>query len=262
MIGNLYYSQTNNTMVRNMHFLNIIQNNTNKNLQNYFNKEKNDYIEKDVFFNIRYDVKTLTAQQNSLIKRPLDLKRPSEKSAKIEFSDVLNHQNNWVRIGYYEEENQIKPFSKESNENYRVFQGLIFNDGNIEFPFNEKVMNPQSLWEDSIMRISNLKGTIITANVGFSRCQFEDYRILWIIPELILILNLKVRESIYGLKAFNELDENILVLGRWDTKYVGYNSFSDEIPQLSGCELLIRKDYFKKITDLYGTKPQLLTCKI
>jgi hypothetical protein len=80
---------------------------------------------------------------------------------------------------------------------------------------------------------------------------FENYKILWFKNELINLLWLKVWDFNRWLYAINDKDEIILKFNQWNSEYL-WNDVKWMIPSFSWSELLIRKDYFDKLKNIYN----------
>ena len=80
-------------------------------------------------------------------------------------------------------------------------------------------------------------------------------------PTILTKLDLTPNDFINGLNAKNNKDELVLKYNSWLSDYVGNDEIRDEIPKLDGAELIIRKDYFEQICNLYSVAPSYCTFK-
>ena len=80
---------------------------------------------------------------------------------------------------------------------------------------------------------------------------YESLRILWIAPQLFSWLKFEMLPLVNGLCAKNSDGEIVLKYNAWKEDYLGA-SFDEEIPKLSGSELLIREDYYNQIASHCG----------
>lgn len=75
---------------------------------------------------------------------------------------------------------------------------------------------------------------------------YESLRILWIAPQLFSLLKFEMLPLTNGFCAKNSEGEVVLKYNAWREDYMG-ERFDEEIPKLSGSELLIREDYYNQI---------------
>lgn len=265
-IGELYLNKSTKLILENMHFSNAMQININKLLQKHFNKNYllNMYTSKELFYNINFDLKTIIAQHNSLITRPSGLKLPNQYSGREKLSNDIPKKETWIRLGYYEKQRVINKFDENPiKNNYLIFQGIVFNNKEKDFPYFKKPLNTKSIWEYhwDKGKAKKYNKKVVLAIADLYNDMFENLRVLWVSPNLLLALDIEMRSCEKGLRACNDNNEDVLIYNRWDTDYLGYKLYTDKIPQLEGSELLIREDYFKKICNLFEHNPNVLTIK-
>lgn len=216
--------------------------------------EFNNYIDQSELYDfLHIDYKTIVAQTNSYIKRPLNIEKPSLikttwKKSEIKYSD-------WIRLAYYENE-----FSGDNNiKEYKVFEGIVFKDELEETtPYSRYRLFPMHLWENvTINKIDEFPCCFLIQEYD----TLEDYKILWLNPFILNKLNLKLDSPKNGLVAKNKEGEVVIKYNRWASDYVGIGyklSIKDEIPRLEGAKLICRQDYFKEICKLYKNKTPYL----
>jgi len=211
---------------------------------------KNYQNQTDLYGFLKFDYKTIVAQNQSYVKRP-NLPKPSQ--IENEWAKTEIAKDDWIRIGYYEHE--LFEISYSKNNEYRVFEGVVFNSTlESDFPFSRYKLYPIHLWEKVDM--SGIDEFLCVSLIQ-QWDSLEDYKILWLNTGIISKLKLVNEKYTNGLAAKNELGEIVLKFNRWSSKYVGNGEFariSDEIPRLEGAELMCRKDYFDKICDFF--KPE------
>jgi len=252
----LYYNSSNNIEVKNIYDSDYILEIINKNYYNYFIKYFN---KKELLKDLKIDVNTLIAQNNSQINRPPDLLKPSEEN--IDTYNLSNKTiNNWVQIGYFERE--LKEGKMFHLDTHIIFGGAIFlNPQEKTFPFSDHLIIPNLIYE-------NKYEIDLDPKIVFSLLQkdsLENYQILWLNPEIIKILNLIPSNFQNGLSAINELGEIVLKYNSWRCEYLKISDSSNidyEIPKLDGAELIIRKDYFDRICELFPNPPVFINYKI
>jgi hypothetical protein len=113
-----------------------------------------------------------------------------------------------------------------------------------------------TIWSDANPGYGK-QNSIIISNFN-DRYGMEKSKTLWLNQNIFDTLELHIDHYLNGFQALNSNDELVLKYNSWCTDYVAwddYNSINDEIPRLDGAELLLRKDYFDKISDLYEISP-------
>lgn len=210
----------------------------------------------DLHHLLHIDYKTIVAQTQSFIKRP-NIPKPSQIKTAWERNEI--REDDWIRLSFYEKELYENEDSK--NKECCVYESVVFNSNlDKSFPFLNIAFYPIHIWEGFEM-------IYLDAFLGVSLIQeydtLEDYKILWINPFFISKLNLHVDNYLNGLNAKNEKGETILKYNQWSSNYIGNRTITDEIPKLSGAELLCRKDYFDKICNFFSPeKPYSYRLKI
>ena len=203
--------------------------------------------ETDLYDLLKFDYKTIVAQNQSYIIRP-NLLKPSEIEKEWSKNEII--QNDWIRIGYYEYE--IYGERHRENKDCKVFEGVVFNSNlNDDFPFSRYNLYPIHLWEEVAM--SGVDEFLCVSLIQ-QWDALEDYKIMWLNTEIISRLKLENEKYTNGLAAKNELGEIVLKFNRWSSNYVGNGEtlgIADEIPRLEGAELMCRKDIFDEICNLF-----------
>lgn len=252
----LYYNSLNKIEVKNIYDSDYILEIINKNYYNFLNKYSN---KTELIKDLKINVNTLIAQNNSQISRPLELLKPSEENNGM-YDLSSKTKNNWVQIGYFEKE--LKEEKSYLFDTHIIFGGAIFlNPQEITFPFSDHLMIPNLIYENKYD--FDLDPKIVFSI--FQKDSLENYKILWLNPEIIKILNLIPSNFLKGLSAVNESGEIVLKYNSWRCEYLKISDSSnidDEIPKLDGAELIIRRDYFDRICELFPFSPVFINYKI
>lgn len=199
------------------------------------------------------DIEGIVTHFNSFSQRPLDLNIPInfEKGYSIKKNEELN---GWVRLGHYE-----KSLSEEATWELKEaisYGGIVFsNEPNNIFPYSNYNIHPYHLWKKLDYKFE-LTSQIIIARLQEDLIEFYNY--IWINPQIIETLGLKTIRSINGLIAINDKGVEIIKMRSWRTNYVASGistSLHDELPKSIGTDLIIQKDYFKKLSALFVAKP-------
>jgi hypothetical protein len=219
-------------------------------LENIIFKEVNQYLfindyDLNLFkSDVKIDIKTLIASQNSIIERP-KIQRPSE--VKEGFKSELENKNGFIRIAIFENEMIEKDNGWGRQGQTIVFEGLsIFGEGN---PFFEGL--PSSLIWDNALYYPNYP-LIIWFGKKFN--SIEANNILWINSLLQSDLGLVLDDFNNGLQALNENEEVVLKFRQWRSRLVGNGaSFvgqDSNIAKLEGCDLILREDYYERLKNI------------
>ena len=214
-------------------------------LENIVFVEVNKYLYKNyqdsVIFEeyVNLDIKTLIATQNSIIERP-KISKPSE----IEegFKSNLENENGFIRIARFENEMIEASSGWDRKGQTIVFEGLsIFGK---KTPLFEDL--PSSLiWNNAFY----YEPFIIGFTKNFNSIQSNNT--LWINSLLQYDLGLTLDNFNNGLQALNENGEVVLKFRQWRSELIGNGaSFvgqDSNIPQLEGCDLMLREDYYEKL---------------
>lgn len=209
----------------------------------------------DVFESLKIDIKSIIAQHFSINIRPDSLKRASNYAKLSAFNeDIYVDDNGWVRIAHFEYELIKKEYYKLIDR--KIYGGVVFYGADsMEFPYSAYRLEMDLLWGENYVNFPIEKTPIFSFIQD--RYQFEYFKILWLNPSIMEILELRLGDFRDGLIAYNSNNEVILKLKTWQTEFVGSSSnIQGEIPKLDGSELVMREDYFKKLCDIYYEKPK------
>jgi len=217
---------------------------------------------RDVFESLKIDIKSIIAQYLSSEARPKNLKKASSYENYAAFNEGFYcDENGWVRIAHYEHELEKKEYSELTDK--KIYGGIVFDKNNsMEFPYAPYRLEMNLLWNENHFCFPIDKTPII--QFIQNEFQIEYFKILWLNPSIMKILELKFGDFKDGIVAYNSSDEVVLRLKTWQTEYVAlgyYANIQDEIPKLDGSELVMREDYFKKLCDIYGDKPKYSIAK-
>lgn len=206
------------------------------------------------------DTEAIVAFGNSFTFRPPDLPKPFELKDVYTKIDEIK-ESDWVRLAHYEK--SLKEESVLRYQQVNSYGAIIFSDTAEEImPYNTYRTFPFYIW-DEIVPDFNYDEAIVFSYL--QEDQLEYYKLLWLNPTIVKFLELTVNNSEAGLVAMNFNNEVVLIMRTWMMSYIGesYGSrLSEEIPKLEGTDLIVRKDYFKKITELFGKKPTYRMLKI
>lgn len=256
LYGNNMYRWTVNNIYMSDYLFQLINEDLYENLKSFPNSD-------DVYNSLKIDTETIIAQQLSKNIRPIDLKKCAEHLENASINTNFPVESEWIRIAHYESELIEEDYHKISHQN-KQYGAIVFTESkNPIFPYSKHRLLTNSLWDDNFV-LYDVNDTPIFSFIQKDK-QFEDYKILWLNPTIVTLLNLKISSFLMGLYASNENGEIVLKFNSWFAEYLtlGYsNNISDEIPKLDGSELLIRKDYFTKLCGLYDSAPKYSIKKV
>jgi len=209
----------------------------------------------DVYEDLKIDVRSIIGQHISSSIRPKTLKKSSEYEEKFHFSNKIQNSNGWVRLAHFECE--LRKGNNYELMNSKIFGGITFQrDNKPIFPYAGYKLNMDYLW-DEFSPNYEIKDTIIFSFIQ-KEFQIEDFKILWLNPVIVEMLELNVSEFHSGLHAMNDEGEVVLKFNSWCADYIASDYSDDirhEIPKLDGSELVIREDYFKRICEMFTVEP-------
>ncbi len=214
-------------------------------LENIIFEEVNKYLFKneyplDIFKrDIKIDIKTLIAAQNSIIERP-KISKPYEVDEG--FKTELVNIDGFIQIARFENEMIEKDNGWGTQGQTIVFEGLsIFGE---KKPFIEYL--PSSLiWDNAFYYEAFIIGFIKKFN------SLESNNTLWLNGILLNDLGLSLDNFNNGLQALNEENEVVLKFRQWKSNLIGNGaSFvgqDSNIAKLEGCDLILREDYYEQL---------------
>jgi len=223
----------------------------NINLENIIFEEVNIYIfqnHKNEFqFDISFklDMESLVATKFSTIERP-DIKKPSEIYGGLQVD--IGEVGNFIRIARFENELILGQYGKNNSQQI-VFEGLTPLKNKNPF-FNYL---PSSLiWQDRFHYPGEER--IIGFYKKFNT--IESKYVLWINSAILFDLGLELDSCSNGLRAIDGNNDVVLEFRCWRSELIGNGaSFvgqDSNIAKLEGCDLLMRKDYMKKLQEIVG----------
>ncbi len=226
--------------------------------EDYYNKLKGYGDTENVYNDLKIDIRTLVAQYLSLIPRPNNLFSTKEQNFANLLCDIQT-ENGWVRLGHYEYE--LKKYEHYELKENKTYGGIVFSN-NSEFPIAGYRLFMNAIWDDITIPYG-ISDEIVFSSIQ-TYYQIEDYKILWLNPVIVKLLNLEVCHFREGLKATNTEGETVLKFNSWIHEYIATDyshGVMDEISLKDGAELLIRADYFDKICELFDAKPNYAVFK-
>ncbi len=241
----LYGNKLYKIMAENIYPSDYILDIINKDLYNdlrELQKEEND----DLYEYLRINTKVLTAQNLSFSKRPSELPLPSKKEKKLSRIPISS-VNGWIRLCHFETELKEEERHRDLSEH--------------------KCSGTFSTEYSTIDRLDCLYNTVPLTRCSNVVLQYiehdllKKYQIFWLNPIIMDKLKIKINHFLNGLAATNEQNEVVLKYNQWRYQYIGNGErgLPDEISLIEGMELLIREDYFNKITDIIGQQINLYT---
>jgi hypothetical protein len=199
------------------------------------------------------DIESMIAYTNSMGVRPSDLPKPSSYKNEQEILPI-NAARDWVRLGHYE----LEFFEKGGRFELRPtqsFGGIVFSPSFKNYPYSDRGILPVVIWRNYPMDF-DIEATPVFAIL--QRDPLECFNILWLNPTIVRDLGLTTKITNDGLVAVDQYGMTALKMRCWTTDYVGdslHTALWDEIPKLSGTELIIKNDYFEKLLGYYQTTP-------
>lgn len=198
------------------------------------------------------DIDSMLCFINSFDLRPNDLKKPYEFQGAYMKANVEKAE--WVRLGHYEFCLKLKVVRRGIS--FKSFGGIVFSEDESQlFPYSDYSIFPMLIWEKLGVKIPIEKEIVLAL---LQEDPLEFYKVLWLNPTLVETLGLKVKSGNSGLIATNDANENVLKMRTWSSDYIGddyRSSISDEIPQLQGTDIIIRADYFDRLSAYFDAPP-------
>lgn len=250
----VYYNNSYNSWTSNIYFSDYLLELINTEYYEEFNSYPNT---QDVFDSLKIDIKSLIAQQLSMDDRPANLKRASNYEKNTTTSEeICIDKRGWVRIAHFEQELIEKEYNKLIEG--QIFGGVVFDAGkSVDFPYSKYRLEMDLLWNENYVDFPIEKTPIF--RFIQNQLQLECFKILWLNPSIMDVLELRFGDFRDGLIAYNSNDEVVLRLKSWQTEYIALSHSSDiygEIPKLEGSELVMREDCYKKLCDIYDDEPK------
>ncbi|WP_029274551.1 ATP-binding protein [Pedobacter borealis] len=204
-------------------------------------------------------LKGIVAYCESICSRDNSLTKPSQISEKYNTS-APSSKNGWIRLAHYELElieNQRFKLSE-----IKLFAAVQFTALDcVEFPFSTYLQPVESIFDNKTP--FNEEQTMMFFQKESDG--LEDYVLLWVHSKLVDHLKLTVQPFNKGLYAIDKKGDVGLKFNAWKSDYLALGAtdrLSDEIPKLSGGELLIREDLYQKIVAWIGMPGKYFTYKI
>lgn len=249
-VMNSYYNRVKERMIDNIypfdHIHSILNSDFYSQLQNIYA-----FIDDELLEALQIDVKAIVGQFNSNAFRPRELNLPSTKNGT--FVNPVSSDCDWIRIGHYEKE--LKKIDTFKYELYEAYGALIYSQQiNSKWPFSTSIFYPNDIWNPKFL--GEVEPRVVNALIQEDK--IEHFKLLWINPTLLEIMQLSVSDGSSGIYAINQENEVVLKFETWTGENIGNGhniGFLDEIPTLDGAQLLIRKDYFEILSRLFAEKP-------
>lgn len=225
-------------------------------LMSWKSKDNNDILAYLCFI----DTNAIIAYGKSFTFRPNDLIKPSEITTEYLRRTALQ-DSDWIRLGHCE-----KLFKEERGlrtRSIRIFGAISFSDTNKQTsPYSSYSIPPYYLWTDQ-RYIFNYEKEVVFLIIQDDPLEF--YRLLWLNPTIVKSLGLVTKITDSGLIGVTKAGETVLRMRTWSTDYFGNDiqiQLSNEIPKYEGTDLIIRKDYFQKLSMGFKSSPSYVITKI
>jgi len=192
--------------------------------------------------------------------RPDDLIKPFDLASGYQKLEILP-ESEWIRLAHCE-----KALKDEGVLRTRpvTSYGAIFFSNITEkvLPYSSYSIFPFYLWTDQGYTFEYDEEVIFAV---FQEDGLEFYKILWLNPTIVKSLGLVTEITDSGLVGITESGETVIRMRTWLTDYFGdsmHSRLSDEIPRYEGTDLIIRKDYFQKLSGMFNHTPSYVVTKI
>ena len=183
----------------------------------------------------KLDIKTIIAAANSLVQRP-NSPKPSET---VRGFKKPIEKDGFLIISRFERELTITDRYGTRKPVKILSEGLLPTDIEVDPLYS----NGQTIdiWDNNYCFgqpfIQGFNGNVNSIEAHF---------VLWLNCELLDILGLRLDHYSKGLRALNSNDEVVLRFRCWREQLIGVGMDSN-IAKLEGCDLTLRKDYFKSL---------------
>lgn len=237
-------------------FLELINIDLYNQLKRWQSEDDDDILEYSCFI----DTTAIIAYGKCFTFRPADLIRPSEITTS--YSKIATLQDSdWIRLAHCER--SLKDERGLRTRPITSYGAMFFSDTKEQvIPYSSYSIFPFYLWTDQGYNFKYDEEIIFAV---FQEDALEYYRLLWLNPTIVTSLGLVTRITDAGLIGVNESGETVLRMRTWLTDYFG-DSFqtvlSDEIPRSEGTDLIMRKDYFQKMSMIFKHAPSYVIVKI
>ena len=257
----LYYSRAYKTTVPHIYTSEYLLELMNTELYNEFKLWSKVEDERLSNYALLIDINSINAQINSFALRPSDLPKPYEYEKPYSKIDI--QKTEWIRLGHYEV--ALKDEGGLRSRQFKSFGGMVFSESELDskiFPYSDYSIYPFHIWGDIIPEFE-LDKTIVFAILQDDALEF--YKILWLNPSVVKLLELRVENRHSGLVAIDNSNEIVLKMRTWSCEYIGDSfrtTLSDEIPRFQGTDLIIRKDYFEQLYQYFKGQPSYRVVKM
>lgn len=121
-----------------------------------------------------------------------------------------------------------------------------------EKPYSNISTLPFTLWSEDDHNFP------ISSKIIFSILQddpIENFKILWINPSVLSVMNLRTKSTQEGLVAVDNENKIVIRMRSWCSNYIGtgFNTrLDDEIPTLEGVDLIIKREYLVFLNEYFN----------
>ena len=191
--------------------------------------------------------------------RPNDLMKPFDLSYEYEQVEILP-ESEWIRLAHCEK--ALKDDGILRTRPVTSYGGVLYSNTTTKvLPYSSYSLFPFYLWTDHGHTFKYNEEVVFAV---FQDDALEFYKILWLNPTIAKSLGLLTKITNSGLVGITESGEIVLRMRTWLTDYFGdgmHSRLSDEIPRYEGTDLIIRNDYFQKLSKMFKNPPSYIITK-
>lgn len=213
---------------------------------NYENEEIFDVLKPELAFVVSY--------HKSLIHRPHIPKPASEPNNYGLICQPISDSNGWIRIGYFEDED-VTGFTESERSQHRILGAISFEKIEGRVPYSDYISYPKILYKDE--NEFDIEPRVIFSLIN-KPASLEEFSLLWLNPSILNQLEIHFPTEYDPLVCLNNLNEPVLKFEHWQSNFRGtyIGGIEDEFATLEGSQLMMRKDYFEKMCELFDEPPR------
>lgn len=237
-------------------FLELINVDRYNQLKHWQDMDDSDIVE----YSCLIDTNAMIAYGKSFTYRPVDLIKPYEITAG--YSRItIDPDSDWIRLAHCER--SLKDEGSLRTRPVTSYGALFFSDKKEQvLPYSNYSIFPFHLWTKQGFTFEYNEEIVFAV---FQEDALEFYKLLWPNPTIVESLGMETKITDSGLIAVNPSGEIVLRMRTWLSDYFGdglHSRLSDEIPRYEGTDLIIRKDYFQKLSKKFKKAPSYVLTKI
>jgi len=224
-----------------------------------FLKELNEQTYPSYNCNLDFCLKEIILQEGASGNRPLCLAMHDNfPSFEVRNSSMPIEENGWILLASMEKEIYGESF-KPKNISY----------SSIALTFGEEPKTPKDYFANHFFRADQyLAKNFINAPYDQPICKLiindtlEYSRIIFVSPWIIKELGLTVNSNLHnGFRAFDNQSNEVIKMITWKEDYFGSANDGNEIPRLEGVAVLIDKNMYSRLLQLYNEKGWFVLAK-